>query len=127
MVNNKGLDVFITYFGGTFYSEKLSIANNTGSEYFLVTCADYTEFRECCIFRAISHPDLGPYTLIDCFTNYAHKGVITIETTINPFLFSRDCPFGRSNLFTKQENPTVSSVLLLIVLLIAHIWIYNVQ
>ena len=59
----------ITFFGGTFYSEKLNIANSTDSYYFLETSADYTEFGECCIFKATSLPDSGTY----CFTNSAHE------------------------------------------------------
>ena len=127
LVNNKGGDAFDTFSGGTFYSEKLNIANNTESTYFLVARAYYTEFRECCIFRTTAHPDLGTYTLIECFTNYAHEGATTTETTFNPFLFDRNCPIGRSYLFTKQDYSTIPSVLKIVILFIIHIGISNAQ
>ena len=128
LVNNGGGDAFTTFFGGTFFSERLNIANNTGVlHFFLDSQADYTEFRECCIFRATTHPDLGTCTMIDCFTNFEHTGAMITETTINPFLFSRDCPLGRSHLFTKHENSTLISILMVVILFIVHIVITNAQ
>ena len=127
LVNNKGGDVFVTYIGGVFYSEKLNIANNTKLTYwFFYSETAYTEFRECCIFRATSHPDHGTYTLIDCFTNYAHEGATITETTINPFFFSRNCPLRRSLLFTQHDYSGVTTVLRIVVLFFSNFWISNV-
>jgi len=128
LVNNGGESGFVTYYGGTFYSEKLNIANNTDiSLVFLNTCADYTEFRECCIFRATARPDKGTCTMIDCLINFEHAGAVITETTFEPFLFDRDCPFGRSHHFTEHEHSRISCCLKIAILLIAHIGITNAQ
>ena len=128
LVNNKGGDAFIISMRGVFYSEKLNIANNTHIAYwYFYTEADYTEFRECCIFRATSHSDIGTYTMIDCFTNYAREGATITETTIKRFLFSLDCPIGKSFLFTQQDDSGATTVLRIVVLIFSHFGISNVK
>ena len=124
LVDNTGYSCFVTFFEGILYSERLNMANNTDVHYFLDTCADYTEFSACCLFRATSHPDRGTCAMIDCFTNFKHEGATMTETTIQPFFFSPHCPLGRSDLYTKQGYSTVPSVLGIIVL---HIGISYAQ
>jgi len=105
LVNNGGNACFVTAFNGIFHSERLNIVNNTRvTIYFIYAAADYTEFSECCMFRATTHPDYRTYTMINCFTNYAYEGAIVIETSIHPFAFEGNCPFRRSYLFTKQKQ-----------------------
>ena len=112
LVNNGGDSCFVSGGSGYFFSERLNIANNTRvAIHFIYATSTLTEFKECCLFKATSHPDNGTYAMVNCLTNYAHEGATVTETSFRPFAFNWNCPFERSHLFTKQKQIKGTKVL----------------